>query len=219
MTEQYPGLRSGRSHNVEPLALVYPPYLKLHQECEILVDSMLGKLAHWLRLLGLKTDFSKEFCDSEIVHREEVLVTRDRNLFINRMRVSKDSILILSQNIKNQLVPILLLIDKVPSKVPVFKYCTVCGGYLYEVPREHVWGKVPDRVFNRYERFWVCSKCGKVYWAGSHHKNMMKLFREVLDLLKHVDSVILRFQEHACRLIILHNSGVTSPAEVAEEYV
>ncbi|MGC9107141.1 MAG: Mut7-C RNAse domain-containing protein, partial [Infirmifilum sp.] len=67
---------------------------------EVVADGMLGKLSRWLRLLGVRTIYLRDFKDAEIklflaTHNKAVFLTRDKVLYRELIR----------KNIKALLVP------------------------------------------------------------------------------------------------------------------
>ena len=44
--------------------------------------------------------------------------------------------------------------------------------------RQEVSDRVPPRTFEAYDEFWVCGSCGKVYWRGSHWRNIVETVEE-----------------------------------------
>ena len=42
---------------------------------------------------------------------------------------------------------------------------------------------VPTGVFENMNDFWTCNKCGKIYWEGTHIKNLQKFNAELNDRL------------------------------------
>jgi uncharacterized protein with PIN domain len=54
----------------------------------------------------------------------------------------------------------------------LFSRCIRCNLLLRPVvDLEEVRSRVPERVFERYERFWTCTGCGTVFWKGTHVRN------------------------------------------------
>ena len=152
--------------------------LRKREEIKFLVDSMLGKLARWLRILGYSVDYSSTWSDEEIMEKLEeedfILLTRDRSL---AERVDK-SYLIQSPIPLMQLKEVIdeFSLDKNSF---LFSRCVVCNGRVEEVRKEEVEGRVPEGVFNHSEKFYRCRKCGKIYWPGSHHAKVRKLLGDL----------------------------------------
>jgi len=44
-------------------------------------------------------------------------------------------------------------------------------------PRRQVESRVPPRTFAWLERFWECSQCRKVFWHGTHWKQIAEALR------------------------------------------
>jgi len=53
-----------------------------------------------------------------------------------------------------------------------FSLCLKCNCPLGEIPRSAARGKVPERVFESFERFYACAHCGRIYWPGGHYQRM-----------------------------------------------
>ncbi len=165
----------------------------------LLLDSMLGKLARWLRLLGLSVRYNVEIEDSALVLAKEIVVTRDEALAYRRFRLNKGTVLLQAERLKLQLASILRLIKSVPSEdsVPVVRYCSICGETLLELPREKLLKvmlvePIPDRVLRSYNRFWYCPRCRKIYWPGSHHRKIRALYSSILHVSSLIDIVYVR---------------------------
>ncbi|GEM_PF-295558 len=210
MIKHFPGLRSGRSSSTEIVLIASPPDIRLSTENELVLDSMLGKLAHWLRLMGFRIVFSRSFSDNELASSRCIIVTRDRELFRKRAFSGRGALLLTCQDIVIQLSAIMCLTVDIPDKVPVIKYCTVCGGRVREAHVDEIIGKVPPGVLARVDKFWICESCGKVYWCGSHHVNMRRIFERASMLMHAIDKIVIEQDGAACLVAILHKSrGIT----------
>jgi len=67
---------------------------------------------------------------------------------------------------------------------PNMTRCTACNAALREASEQDVEkikssGEVPEHLFNDKKAMWVCEKCGKAYWQGSHWRNILKTAEEV----------------------------------------
>jgi len=129
------------------------------------LDTMLGHLVTWLRLLGYDTEYTiKEMRDEEILMKalqeDRVLVTRDRTLAQRARKMGLKTILLeTTDTVKSlrtiaQAVGIDLIFDKKNSR------CPECNSKL------NVVSETPPR--------WLCFGCGKEYWVGGHWKNIGK---------------------------------------------
>ncbi len=156
-------------------------------ELKFIVDTMLGDLARWLRILGYDTKYSRDYEDWELLkiasNEKRVLVTRDRGLYWRAKRKGIETILIEEDNIVERLLKVAktyrirLYVDSDRTR------CTVCNSPLLKVDRERVRGKVPQRVYEKYRDFWICPRCGKVYWRGRHWIKIEEILAIVRDRL------------------------------------
>ncbi len=135
------------------------------------VDGMLGSLARWLRLLGYDTDYVNQRDDAELarVARAEnrVLLTRDRELAGRR---GVRALLIASQSLDDQLAQVTAAFPLPEGPHP--PRCSVCNAALIEVAPKQVAHRVPRYVLRRHRHFMCCPGCDRVYWRGSHWRNM-----------------------------------------------
>jgi uncharacterized protein with PIN domain len=160
-------------------------------EPRFIVDTMLGTVARWLRILGYDTVYDREASDWQIIRRAElegrIIVTRDRALHHKAIRSGVRSIYIPDAEMPTRLAYLALLagirlyIDHEKTR------CPEDNTPLVKVGKERVRGKVPEAVYRLYSDFWLCEKCGKVYWIGSHWRMIEKILSEArarLDELK-----------------------------------
>jgi len=136
-------------------------------------DVMLGDLAKWLRILGLKVNYDNKADDNLIVYtakRENLLIiTKDREL---ARRKGVDAILIETDGIEDMIKEVLLKTGIKLSDLKPFKYCPVCGSKLEKRDRDDVRWFVPQKVYEEFSEFFVCNNCVKVYWKGTHFKKI-----------------------------------------------
>jgi uncharacterized protein with PIN domain len=71
-----------------------------------------------------------------------------------------------------------------PPFFPQEMRCPECNGELEIAPSESVKKGVPARIATEHEEFWRCRKCGKIYWEGSHWKNIKEFYGRVLAILE-----------------------------------
>jgi len=135
------------------------------------VDGMLGSLARWLRILGYDTDYVNQRDDPELVRiaraENRVLLTRDRELAGRR---GVQVLLVESQLLDEQLAQVTAAYP-LPSESPQGR-CPVCNAALIQVLPENVADRVPPYVLRKHQSFQHCPGCGRVYWRGSHWRNM-----------------------------------------------
>ncbi len=194
------------NRKIDKICITYPHNLKICIDCEdfkIIVDSMLGKLAQWLRMLGVKTEFFNIIDDRALLSITDIVITRDVELFKCRVRKKLKSILITCDDFDIQLTFILDVLDRIPDTIPVPKYCTSCGGSLKLVDVSKVLNKIPRSVASRFRYVWECTRCGKVYWIGSHHAKIRDRINKLLNMKCSVDRIVTSILDRVCMIRLL----------------
>lgn len=139
-------------------------------------DAMLGKLAKYLRLLGLDAVYIRPSAPWPVADdgEETCFVTRRRSPTGCRrtIRVGSDNAIDQLREIRGVIRP---LIDDEKA----LARCIKCNVVLETVGREEIEAVVPEYVFHRYLRFTRCRTCGRVYWEGSHVENIRRAIKEV----------------------------------------
>ena len=62
---------------------------------------------------------------------------------------------------------------------PSLKKCIECNTCLEEIKKENVRGKVPPYVYNTQDYFLLCKSCKRLYWRGTHYKNIKEFFSKL----------------------------------------
>ena len=148
-------------------------------------DSMLGRLAKWLRAFGFDVFYDSSLGDHGVVacarERGAIALTRDTG-FPKPPDVR--IILVSSDHIAEQLA---YVVEQVPldlSDARPLTRCTVCNETLVPASRDDVWDRVPPFVYLTNETYAHCPGCGRVYWEGTHAPRI----RAELARLEHVAS-------------------------------
>ncbi|MEZ0289573.1 MAG: Mut7-C RNAse domain-containing protein [Sulfolobales archaeon] len=156
-------------------------------EPRFIVDTMLGSLARWLRMLGYDTLYDNKFEDWKILRiaseDKRVILTRDRGLYITARKRNLDAVLVDSEDIVEALrylkkkLDIRLEIDPNDTRCPICNYPLRRTSSLIELA-----SRVPSYIATRYREFWICDKCGRVYWRGRHWKSIERLLSKARSL-------------------------------------
>jgi uncharacterized protein with PIN domain len=148
---------------------------------KFICDDNLGKLAKWLRTLGHDTLFYLDIEDTELVSKalkeNRMILSRDTEL--KRFKSAEKNLFLLSSN--QPLEQLRQVLNEFKLKLEgknLFTRCLVCNQVLVSVPKKEVENKVPPFVFKTQESFVYCPKCDKLYWAGTHVKNLKKKITE-----------------------------------------
>ncbi|HAV43578.1 TPA: hypothetical protein DCX15_06160 [bacterium] len=146
---------------------------------KFLCNSMLGRLAKWLRILGYDTAYLQEKTDKELIElaRKEgrILLTRDRHLSREWLT---PTLYIESQEIDDQLTQV---VDRyhLDLEENLFCRCPLCNHLLSPIDKEEVKEGVPPFVYETYHQFFFCPDCHKTYWPGTHWENIKKKVEEI----------------------------------------
>ena len=166
-------------------ALDVTPLLRVRdtplRETRFVADAHLGGLAHMLRMLGFDTLYDNHFQDDAIVAIAEqdgrIVLTRDREML--KRRAVSHGCYVHALKSEDQLREIVERLDLARSARP-FTLCLHCNAPLRPIDKASVLDRLPPRVREHYERFSTCDACGRVYWEGSHWRNMRRVLDGVL---------------------------------------
>ena len=147
------------------------------------LDTHLGKLARYLRLLGFDTLYNNAWKDTELAGisssgDKRILLTRDHGL-LKRKEVTHGYFI---RNDKPD-----LQIREVLSRfslyhvVQPFTRCTRCNTLLHPVVKDQVLERLPRRVAEEFDQFSACVACQRVYWQGSHYDHMRRIIDDLLQ--------------------------------------
>jgi len=144
---------------------------------KFLCDRMLGTLAKWLRIYGFDTFYaSNEMNDDGLIENAKkenrILITRDKELAQISRRENLKIIEIKDFNLDNQIRQVLK--DVKIEKDNILTRCLTCNSILENIDKNKVKNKIPNGAFQSNDKFWICKKCNKIYWKGSHYDNMLK---------------------------------------------
>jgi uncharacterized protein len=156
---------------------------------QFLVDRMLGRLVAWLRIFNYDT---KSALELGLVHDEDnelvllakadgrVLLTRDLELTERARKAGVTAILIRPEDVKEQICE---LMNHFPIETePVMERCTACNAPLRKATEndlERIKRDAPVHLVDEGKEFWLCDRCGKIYWQGSHWRNIRKMSEEL----------------------------------------
>lgn len=150
------------------------------------VDTMLGRLARWLRAMGYDTLYPGQADDRHLLQlawaEERVLVTRDRML----ARLAEPrACLIRSERVDAQVLEAVKQLALRIDDREWFSRCLECNERLEPTPREALQGLVPPHVFEAHTAFTRCPGCARIYWAGSHVDRMQERLARLLGGTPH----------------------------------
>ena len=156
------------------------PRIGVFSPC-FLADSMLGRLARWLRIVGFDTWYFRKISDQDLLSLQEnsgrILLTRDTGLI--RCSGTGPYLFITHDRWEAQLCQVLTSMSLVLSPEMMFTRCIRCNRVLEPLTQKEIKGKVPEYVASTQTVFRGCSSCGKIYWPGSHRTHVMRALEKL----------------------------------------
>jgi len=154
---------------------------------QFLCDAGLGGLARWLRAAGYEAAWEPGIDDDRLLQEAQsipaTLLTTDAMLM--ERRVLRDRIIPVFW-----LPPTLSITEQLALVLREFGLsvrgprCMSCGGELRRGSKEALRERIPPRTYRWLDEFFVCSRCDKLFWHGTHWQRIV----ETLTALKRCHS-------------------------------
>ena len=142
-----------------------------------LCDAGLGGLARWLRAAGYEAAWQPDIADDELLRQARALpatvLTTDAMLM--ERRVLRDRVIPAFW-----LPPTLRIPEQLALVLREFNLavrgprCMSCGGELRRGSKEALHERIPPRTYRWLEEFFVCSRCDKLFWHGTHWQRIVE---------------------------------------------
>lgn len=158
--------------DISAVSLLRPKPLR---NTAFILDTHLGKLAKYLRMLGFDSLYRNDFEDKEIIHiagkESRIILTRDTGIL--KEGSVTHGFFVKSQQPTKQLEQVLNRFDLWNSFSP-FTRCMECNGAIDNVDKDSIAHLLKPKTRKYFQEFYQCISCGKVYWKGSHFGDMYK---------------------------------------------
>ncbi|MHA1347260.1 MAG: Mut7-C RNAse domain-containing protein [Candidatus Heimdallarchaeaceae archaeon] len=145
-------------------------------------DSMLGKLARFLRFLGYDTLYRSEESVVKMLEtssqNNRIVLSKSSDIVNRCNKLNVKSLLIDTNDIGYQLKVLQEIFHLEMSIPPLKTRCSVCNNELIEKNKQEIINLIPESTAKYHDHFWQCSNCGKIYWIGSHWKDIEKIITE-----------------------------------------
>ncbi|NPV87119.1 MAG: Mut7-C ubiquitin/RNAse domain-containing protein [Anaerolineae bacterium] len=165
------------SMDISPIIHLRPKPLR---ETRFVLDTHLGRLAAYLRMLGFDTLYRNDYKDEELARisceEKRVLLTRDRGL-LKRKMVSH-GYYVRETSAHQQAVEVLRRFQ-LEGQIKPFERCLKCNGLMRQVDKGAIEGKLPANTRKYYDLFYTCNVCGQIYWKGTHYQRMKTLIERI----------------------------------------
>ncbi len=147
-----------------------------------ILDTHLGKLATYLRMLGFDALYRNDYDDATIVRiacdENRIILTRDKGLLMRN--AVTHGYWVRATRAEDQAAEVVRRFDLAGQARP-FTRCLVCNGELRAVAKEEVAARLLPKTRQYYEDFCVCNSCGRIYWNGSHYERMRRTVERILS--------------------------------------
>jgi len=168
---QFESVDITQSTNLRPKPLREPRFV---------LDTHLGRLAAYLRLLGFDTLYRNDYPDEELarisVEEKRILLSKDRGL-LKRKQLTH-AYCVRSSYPRQQLFEVTQRFD-LYSLISPFQRCLRCNGRLEPVAKEAIQHRLQPGTRKNYDEFYLCQDCQQIYWPGSHYQHMQQLVEDV----------------------------------------
>ncbi len=164
------------SFDITPIVKVRPEPLRT---VRFVADNHLGRLARFLRLLGLDTLYGRDWTDPELVRistsEQRILLTRDVSVLKHGSVTHGHYIRAVDP--REQVTDVVRRFHLGRHLTP-FTRCMACNGKLIPVAKEEIAHLLPPETRLHVNGFRECSSCDKVYWQGAHHRDLRRIVAE-----------------------------------------
>jgi uncharacterized protein len=154
----------------------------LPRPVRFVVDTHLGRLAAYLRLLGFDTLYQNNYSDPLLAslsqQEERVLLTRDRGLL--KRRIVEFGCCVRETDPQQQLIG-LIYRYRLAAEIHPWRRCLRCNAVLEPVSKAEVLDHLEPKTKRYFDDFRRCEGCRRIYWAGSHYDRMQRFIDQVLD--------------------------------------
>jgi uncharacterized protein with PIN domain len=152
-------------------------------ETKFIADNNVGKLARWLRLMGYDTLLFREKDDNQMIQRalseNRVILTKDAQ-FMRRRLVTDGKIgtIHIKHDDPRLQVQEVVKTLKLDYHFKPFRLCLECNQRLAPRSKEEVQNLVPARVLETQTQYTWCPGCQRIYWPGTHWRDMVKKLQD-----------------------------------------
>jgi len=138
-------------------------------------------------MLGYNVEYSDNLDDVQLLtiakKERRILLTRDLELYQQATAKGVDTFYL---NGKTEAENLAQLAQRFKIKLDIdltTSRCPKCNTRVKPIPKESVADKVEKSTFLHYNEFWICPKCGQVYWQGAHWIRIRKTLEEAKESL------------------------------------
>jgi uncharacterized protein with PIN domain len=150
------------------------------------LDVHLGKLARHLRMVGFDTLWKDDYSDPELLEiskaESRILLTRDRELFEKADPTLSHYVQATAPD--EQLVEVadtFGLRSRISNMQGFLSRCLQCNSPILPVKPHQLEDRLPGHVRLQFNEFFLCPRCERVYWKGSHFDRMWERVQKLMS--------------------------------------
>ncbi|QPC81878.1 twitching motility protein PilT [Phototrophicus methaneseepsis] len=165
--------------NITDKIQLRPPYPGTPR---FVLDTHLGRLASYLRMLGFDTLYNNAYPDDELarISSEETRIVLTRDIGVLKRGIVTYGYYVRNTQPRQRILEINERYGLAAYAQP-FLRCMKCNGLLKAVDKADVVEQLPPQVAAEFDTFVQCTSCGQIYWRGSHYTRMEALLHDVID--------------------------------------
>ena len=153
-------------------------------QSRFIVDAMLGNVARKLRLLGYDSKYFADIDDNKLVDiarkEDRIIISRDAELSRKAKKLGLDVIQVTNQDEVEMFRDIAnrakLEISEINGENA---RCPKCNSTTTLTDKRTIKEKVPEKVYQINDKFWICDNCNQVYWEGTHIENLQEFVNKI----------------------------------------
>jgi uncharacterized protein len=149
-----------------------------------IADAMLGKLAKWLRILGIDVAYERSIENQVLIRYAKSegrdILTRNKHLAGRRWGGSLRFMIIEEDRLSGQLRQFFHEYGP-PITTEMLSRCIRCNEPLTFIARKKASAHVPPFVYRTQQRFFQCPNCARIYWPGTHQKRILDAVNTLLS--------------------------------------
>ena len=150
------------------------------REPRFIADVHLGRLIRYLRMLGqdvyYKSNLNKEEVVKLSLDEKRTILTMDKNL-LKRNEITH-GYLVRNSDTEKQVIEIVKRFQ-LKNQLKEFTRCLGCNSLLRRVEKGEIEFRLPQKVKENQNEFYICKNCDKIYWKGTHFDRMKSLIQKI----------------------------------------
>jgi len=147
---------------------------------KFVADVHLGRLAHYLRMIGFDVLYENNFEDNKIVkislEEKRAILTKDKGML--KRSEATHGYCVKSSKVREQIVEVIKRFD-LKKLIGEFTRCIDCNTILKSISKNEIINELPPKVSRSQKSFSICPSCKKLYWKGTHHQRMLSFIKTI----------------------------------------